>query len=228
MQFNHIPREPFGIKDCEWFGLLTESQQRHLLSESSTIEYCAGEKIVKQGFSASYLLFLERGFVKLNVENRGRVTTFKFVKEGNFIGLMCSFVNKTLDFSAVAVSDCSVIMINRSIFETLIRDNGEFAVYTVKMMSELTNGVVHNLINLSHKNVNGAVATLLCDMSELFGDSSFSLPFTRSEMADALGYSKESIINTLSDFQRDGVITVSAKRVKIENLGALEKIAKNG
>jgi len=228
MQFDHISRESYSLDRCEWFSLLTEAQRKGIISDSSRVEYSAGEKIVKQGFTASHLLFLESGFVKLNVENRGRVTTFKFVKEGNFIGLMCSFVNKTLDFSAVAVSDCSVLMINRSCFEELIRDNGEFAVYTVKMMSELTNGVVHNLINLSHKNVNGAVATLLCDMSELFGETSFILPFTRSEMADALGYSKESIINTLSDFQRDGVISVSAKKVTIENLIALEKIAKNG
>lgn len=86
------------VRETDWYGLLNQEEKEFLTNSSSRVEYKAGETVVKQGFSASHILFLEKGVVKLNVENRGKVTTFKIVNEGNFIGIMCSFVNKKLDF----------------------------------------------------------------------------------------------------------------------------------
>jgi len=69
---------------------------------------------------------------------------------------------------------------------------------------------------------------LLLSLKKVFGEHRITLPFTREEMAHTLSYSKESIINTLSDFQRDGIITVSGKHLEILDLTALESIAENG
>lgn len=216
------------VRETDWYGLLNQEEKEFLTNSSSRVEYKAGETVVKQGFSASHILFLEKGVVKLNVENRGKVTTFKIVNEGNFIGIMCSFVNKKLDFSAVAVTEASVFLMGREVMEKFISENGAFALYTVKLMSELTNGVVHNLINLSHKNVNGAVATILMDLAEVFRSPGYELPFNRSQFADALGYSKESVINTLREFDRDGILEISGKNVYVKDMDKLSSIARNG
>lgn len=216
------------VQSCEWFALLNNQERSLLLSSLSQTHFNTGDTIVKQGFSAPAILFLESGVVKLNVEHNGKGSTFKIISKGNFIGLMCSFVNKRLDFSAIAAAPSVVTMIDRAIFESLIRDNGIFAVYIVKMMSNMTNSVVHNMITLSHKNVVGSVASLLLDMTEVFNSNVFMLPFTREELANSLGYSKESVINTLSDFQRDGIIDIKAKRVEITNLNQLINISING
>lgn len=216
------------VQSCEWFALLNNQERSLLLSSLSQTHFNTGDTIVKQGFSAPAILFLESGVVKLNVEHNGKGSTFKIISKGNFIGLMCSFVNKRLDFSAIAATPSVVTMIDRAIFESLIRDNGIFAVYIVKMMSNMTNSVVHNMITLSHKNVVGSVASLLLDMTEVFNSNVFMLPFTREELANSLGYSKESVINTLSDFQRDGIIDIKAKRVEITNLNQLINISING
>ena len=159
---------------------------------------------------------------------RERDTTFSFASNGDFIGLMCSFVKKKLEFSAIAITSTTVRMIDREVFESLIESNGKFAVYIVKHMSELTNGVVHTLITLSHKNVNGAVATLLLTLSRLYQSNNLQIPFSRDEMADALGYSKESIINTLSAFHQDKIITISGRNLGIIQESALELIAEKG
>ncbi len=216
------------VQSCEWFALLNDQERSLLLSSLSQTHFNTGDTIVKQGFSAPAILFLESGVVKLNVEHNGKGSTFKIINKGNFIGLMCSFVNKRLDFSAIAAAPSVVTMIDRAIFESLIRDNGIFAVYIVKMMSNMTNSVVHNMITLSHKNVVGSVASLLLDMTEVFNSNVFMLPFTREELANSLGYSKESVINTLSDFQRDGIIDIKAKRVEITDLNQLINISING
>jgi CRP-like cAMP-binding protein len=221
-------RKVHNIEDSDWFSLLTE-EQRGLMSDTMReVHYNSRETIVKQGYAATHILFVESGVVKLNVENRGKTTTFKFVNEGNFIGLMCSFVSKKLDFSAVAVSDVQVALLDRDIVEKLISENGDFAIYIVKLMSELTNELVRNLINMSHKNANGSIATILLDIYTIYDSLSFPLPFNRTEMADALGYSKESVINTLKEFQKDGIISVSGRNVTILDMARLVNISHNG
>ena len=211
-----------------WTSRLKEFEFEKLLTSSVLLEYNKGEAIIKQGSLASQIMFLEEGMAKLNLEEGRRDTTFSFAVRGDFIGLMCSFVKKRLEFSAIAITPSKVRVFDRDVFEKLIEENGNFAVYIVAMMSELTNGVVHSLISLSHKNANGALAMLLLNVVRLFGNNSLILPFTREEMAATLGYSKESIINTLSDFQKDGIITISGRNLDIINKKALQLIAEKG
>ncbi|MDP3452909.1 MAG: Crp/Fnr family transcriptional regulator [Bacteroidales bacterium] len=211
-----------------WMEHLNEKEKEEVLNGSALLTYNKGETIIKQGTLASQILFVEDGIAKLNLESVGRDTTFSFATNGDFIGLMCSFVKKKLDFSAIAITQTTVRMIERDVFEKLIENNGKFAVYIVKHMSELTNSVVHTLITLSHKNVNGAVATLLLTLSRLYQSNNLQIPFSRDEMADALGYSKESIINTLSALHQDKIISVSGRELEILQHSALGLIAEKG
>ncbi|PKO96836.1 MAG: hypothetical protein CVU12_03645 [Bacteroidetes bacterium HGW-Bacteroidetes-7] len=211
-----------------WMEALNESERNRILNASETLTYNKGETIIKQGTLASQILFVEDGIAKLNFQTGERDTTFSFATNGDFIGLMCSFVKKRLEFSAVAITNTTVRIIDREVFENLIENNGQFAVYVVKLMSELTNGVVHTLITLSHKNVNGAVATLLLTLSRLYDSGKLQIPFTRDEMADALGYSKESIINTLSAFHQDKIISISGRNLEILQPSALVLISEKG
>ncbi len=211
-----------------WMEHLNVKEKAEVLNGSTLLTYNKGETIIKQGTLASQILFVEDGIAKLNLESVGRDTTFSFATNGDFIGLMCSFVKKKLDFSAIAITQTTVRMIERDVFEKLIENNGKFAVYIVKHMSELTNSVVHTLITLSHKNVNGAVATLLLTLSRLYQSNNLQIPFSRDEMADALGYSKESIINTLSALHQDKIISVSGRELEILQHSALGLIAEKG
>lgn len=218
----------FSTSVYSWIESLSESERCRLLDASEILNYNRGETIIKQGTLASQIIFVEEGIAKLNFQTGDRDTTFSFAMNGDFIGLMCSFVKKRLEFSAVAITDTTVRIIDREVFENLIETNGNFAVYIVKLMSELTNSVVHTLITLSHKNVNGAVATLLLTLSRLYKSNKLQIPFTRDEMADALGYSKESIINTLSSFHQDKIISISGRNLEIMQESALILIAEKG
>jgi CRP-like cAMP-binding protein len=211
-----------------WMEQLTPDQKEALISSSTILKFRRGETIIKQGTLASQIMFLEEGMAKLNFMEADKDTTFSFATNGDFIGLMCSFVQKRLEFSAIAITNATVRIIDREVFENSIKENGKFAVYIVKLMSELTNGVVHTLISLSHKNVNGALSTLLLSLSRVYASNTFQIPFTRDEMAAALGYSKESIINTLSEFHRDKIINISGRNLVILQPETLKIISARG
>lgn len=222
----HTKQELRGANS--WMEQLTPDQKEALISSSTILKFRRGETIIKQGTLASQIMFLEEGMAKLNFMEADKDTTFSFATNGDFIGLMCSFVQKRLEFSAIAITNATVRIIDREVFEKSIRENGKFAVYIVKLMSELTKGVVHTLISLSHKNVSGALCTLLLSLSRVYASNTFQIPFTRDEMAAALGYSKESIINTLSEFHRDKIINISGRNLVILQPETLKIISAKG
>jgi CRP/FNR family transcriptional regulator len=166
--------------------------------------------------------------VKLIIEDDERSTAFKILSDNTFIGLMCAFVKRSFDFSAVAITPSKVRLINRSVFEDAIRDNGDFAVYIVQLMSLMTNKLVRDLIHLSHKNADGAICTVLLELASVFKSNKFQMPFSRVELAHTVGYSKESVISCLSSLQRDGVLIASGKSIEILDMKRLETISRFG
>jgi CRP-like cAMP-binding protein len=211
-----------------WATHLKELELDKLMASSVVLDYEKSDVIIKQGSLASQIMVLEEGMVKLNFRESGKDTTFGFGIKGDFIGLMCSFVEKRLDFSAVAITPCRIRIFDRVVFEKLIEQNGKFALNIVSMMSHMINETCHNFITLKHRNAGGSLATLLLNLIRVFGEHQLIIPFTREEMAHTLGYSKESIINTLSDFQKDNIISVSGKNLEILDKKALETIAEKG
>jgi CRP-like cAMP-binding protein len=51
------------------------------------------------------------------------------------------------------------------------------------------------------------------------------LPVVRKELADMLGYSKESVINTLSKFNKEGILNVIDRKIEILDLKKLKQIS---
>ena len=215
-------------KENSWYSYLDEYNRNQILSTSTVVDYNKGETIIKQGVAAGHITFLEKGMVKLTSSNKKRTSTFKIIADNTFIGLMCAFVKKRFDFSAIAIVPSTVRMIDRKLFEEAIRTNGDFAVYIVNEMSLTTNKIVTELIQLSQKNADGAICTILLELATVFNSNTFQVPFNRTEFADTVGYSKESVITCLSSLQQEGIIRVSGKTVEIIDMSRLETIATYG
>lgn len=213
----------FNVQHC--LEALTVEQRDLFFNSKMKLNFEKGEVIIKQGFSSSHILFMEDGLAKLDVENDGRNITIKLIPSQTFIGLMCSFVNKSVDFSAVALLPSKVSLIEREVIESFILNNSEFALRLIKHISFSTNELIHDITRLRQKNIEGAVALLLLEFVEIFKNNTFQLPVTRVEIAKMIGYSKESVINTLSAFNRDGLIDISGKFIKIIAEKRLKQIA---
>ena len=146
----------------------------------------------------------------------------------SFIGIVCCFAFKKFDFKATAIEKSKVSFINMDIIEKFIKSNGAFALNLIKHMSGVSNTVFHRVTSLSQKNIDGALSYILLDFSNIYNSKKFDLPVSRIELANMLGYSKESVINTLSKFNKEGVINVDDRKIEILNANKLEQISKFG
>ncbi|MDE5418191.1 Crp/Fnr family transcriptional regulator [Labilibaculum sp. DW002] len=218
--------ELISAKDC--FESLTPHQKDLVEKSTTRLQFTKGETIIKQGFVASHILYIEKGLAKLDVTNDSKLSTLKLLSNDSFVGIMCSFACKSLDFSAVALEDTTIRMINMDLFLSLVKENGEFALKLMRHMSSLTNDIMHRTSRIAGKNVEGSLALILTELSEIYKSPQFVLPVTRVGLASLAGCSKESVIHTLAKFHNDKIIEVKDKNITILKQASLELIIKNG
>ncbi len=219
---------PNFITAEQCFEVLTDAEKKELLNNKIEIKFEAGETIIKRGFAASNILYLEEGLAKLDIITDKHTSTVNLVAPKSFIGIICTFASHNFDFSAVALEKTKISSFDIHLFEKFIHQNGEFACHLIKHMSAFTNEMVHRISRFSHKNIEGSLSILLLDFSKIYQSDSYILPVNRIEMANMLGYSKESVINTLSKFNKEGILNVQEKQIEILDKQKLLQIVELG
>jgi CRP-like cAMP-binding protein len=221
-------KQPELISAEECIEVLTDDEKKELFENKIEIEFEPGETIIKRGFTASNILFLEQGLAKLDIITDNHTSTVNLVPPNSFVGIICTFASHNFDFSAIALEKTTIISFEMKLFEKFVHQNGKFACHLIRHMSGLTNILVHRVSRFSHKNIDSALSILLLDFYNIYKSESFKIPVNRKELANMLGYSKESVINTLSKFNKDGIINVHEKKIDIIDIQRLQQISEVG
>lgn len=216
------------LSALECLNLLDDQQKQELFENKVDLEFEPDETIVKRGILANNVLYLTDGLVKLEIINDSNPSTIGLTQAHSFIGIACCFAFNEFDFTATSLTSTNVSFIPMQLFEKFIKENGEFALSLIKHIAGVSNGIFHRITSLSQKNIEGALAMMLLDFANIYKSNSYELPVGRSGFADILGYSKESVIKTLSKYNREGIIKVDDKKIKILNTDKLEQLSKFG
>ena len=81
----------------------------------------------------------------------------------------------------------------------------------------------------SQKKTYGKVADALLYFSRIIYEAqNFEIPFTRQELADLIGISRESATRVLLKLKDDGILSVDERHVQINDLDLLQQISRNG
>jgi len=208
---------------------LTTEQKEYLDSNKTYVDYKKGETIIKQGVPANHVVYLEKGFARLNITDQDHTSCIDLVFTGSFIGLMCSFTGNNFIFSAEAIDNCRISIVNKDVIYSLLKENSEFSLAVINYISRTTAGLVFWMSRLRYKHIEGALAMILLKFNSHYDNLSFELPVTRKELAEILGYSKESVINTLSKFKNDNLINIHNRSVvEIVDMKTLKIISEKG
>jgi len=188
-----------------------------------------GEVIFKQDALSSNIIYLKEGMVKITMRGPYRDQILKIVKAPVYLGIPTTVGDKVNNYSAMAVNDTIACFIDLRTFQKLIHRNGKFAYEVVLNLCRNELQQFHRCINLTQKNINGRVAGALLDFSRnVYHNKKFNIHLSRTDLADLVGTSRESISRLFSEFAEEGLIKVSGKELTILEEEKLEKISKTG
>ena len=186
--------------------------------------YAKDGEIFAEGDRAAFVYKVLSGVVrtsKLLSDGRRQIDAFHLA--GDIFGIEADDEHR---FCAEAVGDCTVLAYRRSNLATLTANDPETAKdMTIGMVRSLVRAQDHMLL-LGRKSALEKIATFLLDMADRAGGSVvLDLPMSRTDIADYLGLTIETVSRSFTQLERQGAIElVSARRVLLSNKAELKRL----
>jgi CRP/FNR family transcriptional regulator, polysaccharide utilization system transcription regulator len=220
---------PF-VYELSWLELLTNEEKDLINSSSVIVKYKKGEMVCKQGSFASYIMYLEKGLVKIYLEGNPKDLILTITPQKNLMGRQALYEgNNTFLYSISTYTDSAMRLIDIQIFKQLLKQNPLFAYRIINILNESTSQSYGRFFSLTHKQLHGRLADiLLCLSRKIFKSESFDLPLTRSDLSDLTSMSTESVIRIMKDFKDDGIIDINNKSITLLDLPRLDNISARG
>ena len=217
-------------KSAKCFQRLIPTELEFINRNKIQISYRKGENICKQSAYASYISYISYGLVKLFLEcPDNKNINLRIIKTSEFIGLSSIYGDNIYNYSAKALSDSSVCLIDKAGFKKLLINNGKFASEIIKLYCLYEKHLFDTIKSIGHKQMNGRLAdSLLYLSSKEFKDYNVFNYITRKDIAEFSGISLESAVRLLTEFKNEEILRIEGKNIEIIDLGRLKEISRIG
>jgi CRP-like cAMP-binding protein len=212
------------------FQMLSPEEVTLVRASKTQVLFRKDDNLTKQGAFASYVLFIINGLAKQYLEGDStRNYNLRIIKPGEFVGLSAVFSKNTFNYSSIAITDCQVFLIEKEAIAKIVQQNGMFAYTIIKRYCEQNTDLFTTVKNLNYKQMNGRLADTLLYLDNLKNENSeiFQL-LSRKDLAEFAGISTESTVKLLKTFEKDGLIRLLEKDIKVMNPSSLQEISKRG
>ena len=209
---------------------LSEEQVGEIYQHSNVVKYDRKEVIFRQNTRTSHIMFVKSGLIKIFKEGRNnKYIILRIAIPDDFLGLMSIYGGDTHQYSASAIYPSEICFIDIDIFNKILKTNGEFTLKIINLISNDGLFIFDRLMSQSHKQLPGRIADVILYFSEiLYKSNEFEFPFTRRELAELAGTTKESFIRTLAEFKHDKIINLEGARVTINSMNIIKTLSQLG
>lgn len=203
------------------------------MEEINAIKICStikkGDTIFREGSYASGVFCINTGKIKLSMfGDEGKEQIVRMAKPGDIIGYKALLSGDRYSATASALEDCNVCFIPREIFLLILQKDASLSFEMMKLLSNELKKAEEKITHLAQKPVRERVAETILFLKETYGvdaENNVNVTLSREEIANLVGTATETAIRLLSEFNKDHIIELSGKKIKILNLNKLVKTA---
>ncbi|MFA9391471.1 MAG: Crp/Fnr family transcriptional regulator [Prolixibacteraceae bacterium] len=213
-----------------FFEKVDSAELEMVCSSKIEYQYKKGEVIIREGELINDFIYLKSGLVKLTRQTSdGKEQILSFAKPFDFVSLLSVFSAQRYNYSVSSIEDTSICLLALEDVKKTILKNGMFSLNLMEKLSEATDMIILDNMEIKRKHLHGRVAHVLIYFSELvYKNSTIRLPISRREIAEYIGMTTENVIRTLSEFKKDGIIRTFGKDIDIVDPERLKAISQHG
>lgn len=220
-----------GVSQSRIFDGLTSDERRLWIQEGSTRSLKRGEALARQGDEARTFYVIERGLLKLvQLTPEGHELIVRFVGPGEPFGGVVALDGAIYPVTALAVEPADLRGWPKP---TLTRLLGRFPQVRTNIMREMTAHMTDALTRvreLTTERVGQRLAHALLRLMRQVGKMTpdgmlIAHPLTRQELAELTGTSLYTVSRTLSQWQADGILHSTNRRLLVKQPRRLEALA---
>lgn len=213
---NNFINEARGLKEL-----------KGLSKNRKTKTYKKKEAIYREDDYANYMYLIIKGKVKcIKTDYFGKDFTNEILSEGEFIGYMTFFSGDDYHETAIAMELTEVAVIPKQDFLSLIQKNRDVATNFIKMLAGHVRDRENRLLQIAYAPLRERVADTLLKLKKegrMLNDSPDTLLISREDLANLIGTVKESLIRSLSDLKKEGLIDTDRQKIIILDEEGLKK-----
>lgn len=174
--------------------------------------YQPGEVIFRAGDKPMGIFSIRSGVVKLeSLNEEGDAHTLKLVGAGGILGYRTFFGNEVYKKTAIAVEPVQVCFLPRKEVMELFSCHPELGLKLINQLTVDLDRAESKWMDQIDKGAPARIADALLFLNENFQTTSW----TRKEIAEWAGTTTETVIRTLAQFEKDGLIKQNYKNFTI-------------
>ncbi|MDC7994328.1 Crp/Fnr family transcriptional regulator [Altibacter sp. HG106] len=211
------------------FKALKKEELKRMSDSKETRSIKKGESIFEEGERLNGVFCVRNGISKLSkMSDNGRDQIVKIASKGEVLGQRSVIASETTNLSATALENMEVCFIPKTHIEESLQNNPLFTNAVLKMMAQELKFADDVIVNMAHKSVRQRLAEVLLYLDSHFGedeDGYLYLQLSRADIADVVGTATELLIRTLTKFKKEGLVSTSGKRIKLEDKKSLYNLS---
>ncbi len=227
-KLDNKPKDLNRISEPDCFQLISKSDFESISKNRTQLTYLKDEDLFKQGAFAPHVLFIQSGLVKVYLQLGGtKKLNLWIARSGDFLAFSTIFEENIYSYSAVALKDSEILMIEKDSLKKLLASNHEFALRITSKNYGTEKHLLNIVTNLSYKQMRGKLASSLIYLSsESFLREQVFGTLSRQDIADFASISVESVIRFLKEFEKEGILKLAGRDIGIVDPHKLAEISR--
>lgn len=190
-------------------------------------DYNQGDIIYKEGHNSNYIFLVTKGVVKCyKFDEQGKELTTALHKEDDLFGYTSFIQNIPYQESAAAIQDTKLVGVSKEQLKDVLDCNHKITLELIQLLTDDLKSVKNQLLEMAYSSVSKKTASTILKFAEkLDRKPDQFIRISRNDLSSVAGIATESLIRTMSNFKKLGLIEIEGRNIKILDLNKLQEIA---
>lgn len=185
-----------------------------------------GETIYEEGQHSNNIYLITKGAVKCyKFDEQGKELTTALHTEDDLFGYTSFIHNIPYQETAVAIKTVEMVAISKEQLKEVLNKNHAVTLELIQLLTDDLQNIKDQLLQMAYSSVYKKTASTILKFAEkLNRQPEEPIKISRNDLASTAGIATESLIRTLSNFKKSGLIDIDGRTIKILNLQKLKDI----
>ncbi|WP_044397505.1 response regulator [Lacinutrix sp. Hel_I_90] len=208
--------------------LRTLSDLKNFFDDNGTLFSLSKDEIIySEGQNSNYIYLVIKGVVKCHkLDQQGKELTTALHKEDDLFGYTSFTQNIPYQETATAIKAVELVGISKNELKQVLNSNHKLTLELIQLLTDDISGVKNQLLQMAYSSVNKKTAVTILKFAEkLNRKPEDPIKISRNDLASVAGIATETLIRTMSNFKKQGLIEVEGRNIRILDLEGLQEIS---
>ncbi|WP_428741018.1 response regulator [Tenacibaculum sp.] len=197
-----------------------------LEKNGSILNYKQDDIVYNEGDNSNLIYLVTKGVIKCHkLDEQGKELTTELYKENDLFGYTSFIQNIPYQETATVIKNAQVISIHKSELKEILNKNHKVTLELIQLLTDSLKDMKDQLLQMAYSSVHKKTASTILKFAEkLNRKPEDPISISRSDLASVAGIATETLIRTMSNLKKQGIIEIEGRNIKIIDIEKLQYI----